>query len=60
MTVMRQEYARSVGITTRDTAELISEGISDDVCTRGDGFKLLQLMRQRGRHLRIPANQAQL
>ncbi|SNT46921.1 hypothetical protein SAMN05216276_104717 [Streptosporangium subroseum] len=55
-----QEYARSVGITTRDTAELISEGISDDVCTRGDGFKLLQLMRQRGRHLRIPANQAQL
>lgn len=55
-----QDYARRAGITTRDTADLISEGIGDGVCTRNDGFKLLQLMRQRGRHLRIPANQAQL
>ncbi|MEV4011923.1 hypothetical protein AB0J35_15585 [Nonomuraea angiospora] len=55
-----QEYARRIGITTRDTADLISEGITDGCCSRGDGFSLLQLMRMRGRNLRIPPNQTHL
>ncbi|WP_433413985.1 hypothetical protein ACQP1V_32745 [Microtetraspora malaysiensis] len=55
-----QEYARNVGITTRDTADLISEGVSEGYCSRNDGYKVLQLMRQEGMHLRVPPNQAHL
>ncbi|MEW9530851.1 hypothetical protein [Microbispora sp. NPDC049125] len=55
-----RDYARRIGIVTRDTAELISEGVTDGCCTRNDGFKLLQLMEQQGRRLRIPPNQAHL
>jgi hypothetical protein len=54
------DYARRVGITARDTADLISEGISDGCCTRSDGYELLCLMRARGRKLRVPPHQAHL
>ncbi|GAA2205638.1 hypothetical protein GCM10009850_010960 [Nonomuraea monospora] len=54
------DYARRIGITARDTADLISEGIADGCCTRHEGYRLLHLMRAKGRHLRIPPNQAQL
>ncbi|WP_083501656.1 hypothetical protein [Sphaerimonospora mesophila] len=55
-----QEYARNIGITTRDTAELISEGVNDGCCSRSEGYKLLQLMQQRGRSVRVPRSQANL
>jgi predicted nucleic acid-binding protein len=55
-----QEYARRVGITTRDTAELISEGVNDGCCSRTEGYSLLLAMQDAGQHLRIPPNQAHL
>ncbi|AQZ65610.1 unnamed protein product [[Actinomadura] parvosata subsp. kistnae] len=54
------EYARRIGITARDTADLISEGITDGCCTRHEGYRLLHLMRAKGRNLRIPPNQMRL
>lgn len=54
------DYARRVGITARDTADLISEGIGDGCCTRSEGYRSLLLMRTRGRNLRIPPHQAHL
>ncbi|GAA3706295.1 hypothetical protein GCM10022224_084740 [Nonomuraea antimicrobica] len=54
------DYARRVGITARDTADLMSEGVNDGCCTRSEGYRLLQLMRERGRMLRVPPNQTRL
>ncbi|GAA1014447.1 hypothetical protein Aple_079290 [Acrocarpospora pleiomorpha] len=47
------EYARRQGITTRDTRDLISEGIQDGCCTRDEGFELLHKMSHAGRSLRL-------
>lgn len=54
------EYAQFQTITTRDTMDLISEAVADGCCTRNEGFHLLHLMRQQGRHLRIPNTPADL
>ncbi|WP_326644633.1 hypothetical protein OG884_10810 [Streptosporangium sp. NBC_01755] len=55
-----QEYAHARGITTRDTMDLVSEAVADGCCTRDDGFKLLQRMRQEGRYLRVPPHPSHL
>ncbi|MEV0590865.1 hypothetical protein [Nonomuraea cavernae] len=54
------EYARARGITTRDTAEIVSEGVQDGCCARDEGFKLLHQMREAGRHVRLPVHPSHL
>ncbi|MEU7743547.1 hypothetical protein [Nonomuraea sp. NPDC049158] len=54
------DYARARGIVTRDTMDLVSEGIQDDCCKRDEGFKLLHCIAQAGRVIRLPAHPAQL
>ncbi|GAA0435330.1 hypothetical protein Acor_75570 [Acrocarpospora corrugata] len=54
------EYARRQGITTRDTMDLISEGVQDGCCTRDEGFELLQKMKSAGRSLRLPQQPSDL
>ncbi|MDH2425769.1 hypothetical protein [Sphaerisporangium sp. TRM90804] len=54
------EYAKRQGITTRDTMDLMSEGVQDGCCTRDEGFKLLEEMAQMGRAIRVPRHPSDL
>jgi hypothetical protein len=54
------EYAKRQGITTRDTMDLISEGVQDACCTQDDGFKILEEMAHQRRAVRMPRHPSQL
>lgn len=54
------EYAKRQGITTRDTQDLISEGVQDNCVSRDDGFKILQQMAQLGQAVRVPQHPSHL
>ncbi|GGP03921.1 hypothetical protein LDL08_29320 [Nonomuraea glycinis] len=54
------EYAKGQGIATRDTQDLISEGVQDGCVSRDDGFKLLQEMSRLGRAVRVPPSPSSL
>lgn len=54
------DYARRKGITTRDTYDLMSEGVADGEISQRDGYDLLVQMRDLGRKVRVPGHVADL
>jgi len=48
------EYARGKGITTRDTRDLVSEGVIDGEISQQEGYELLIQMRALGQNVRVP------
>lgn len=55
-----QDYARGQGITTRDTADLVSEAVAYGYVDRPAGYTLLLDMRTAGRNLRVPDHRDRL
>jgi predicted nucleic acid-binding protein len=55
-----QVYARRRGITTRDTADLVSEALTYGYVDRSAGYQLLLDMRAAGRFLRVPDHRDRL
>lgn len=55
-----QDYARRRGVTTRDTADLVSEAVAYGYLKRDAGYRLLQAMRAAGRFLRVPDHRDRL
>jgi predicted nucleic acid-binding protein len=53
-------YARSRGITTRETIDLVSIAVVDGDISAVEGSELLRLMSERGRFLRLPNAAADL
>lgn len=50
------EHADRKGITTRDTMHIMGELVSEGTLTAVDGFALMQTMRDRDRHMRMPGS----
>lgn len=48
------EHADRKGITTRDTMHIMGELVSEGTLTAVDAFALMQTMRDRDRHMRMP------
>jgi hypothetical protein len=53
-------YARSKGITTRETIDLMSIAVSDGDISAGTAFHLMRRMVNAGRSLRVPRSAAEL
>lgn len=50
------EHADRKGITTRDTMHIMGELVSEGTLTAVDAFALMQTMRDRDRHMRMPGS----
>lgn len=53
-------YARSQGITTRETIDLMKMAVVHDHVTAKDAFDLMLRMKDNGRHLKLPSSPADL
>lgn len=54
------DYARRQGITTRETLDLLSEGIAVGDCSRPEAWQLLLAMRKAGNYLKVPESMHQM